>query len=151
MKKFAWFGLGVLISLGALCVFGCKNSYENMIEDFDKKYFVPENKEIPEFSIKASGFNADSMLESRYIFVEEYEVTLPGPAGGTSYKWELHTNPVYTTETKDFSFIPETNSFVISKNIYHIESSETKLVLTVTDASGTEYIDTTKILISSRD
>ena len=143
--------------LSAIFFSACKNSvdeksYEEMIVQFDSNNFTPYSKPAPDFSITASGFVASDMLEPRYFLKEGFNTSLIAPTGGASYKWELVTREtdgrtgekteVRTVMSNEriFAFVPGEDFAV---------GTEHKLVLTVTDSSGTEYIDTTIIIITS--
>ena len=127
---------------------GCKDmhvvdSYDEMLQDYNSKYFTLTPTPPIEKRITDSNFNQDSMLEFRYTFIEGYEATLVAPLGGAKYSWiklkhdgTFEDSPV--CEKRIYDFVPE-KDFEIN--------TETKLVLTVTDESGTEYIDTTLIVV----
>ena len=141
----------ICLFLSALFCSACKNNYDIMVQDFNKEFCVPDSKKIPENSINEDGFVATSMLLPRYLFKEGYEVTLQAPSGGKTYNWEL-VNSVRGKTIKE----SEEKTSVCNKQSYSFMpgedftiGTENKLVLTVTDDSGTEYIDTTIIIITS--
>ena len=87
------------------------------------------------------------MLELRYTFIQGYESMLVAPAGASSYLWKIQNSDGTMQEDslceeRIYTFIPE-EDFEIN--------AETKLVLTVTSESGTEYIDTTIIVVLNRE
>ena len=148
MKK----SLVSLFTVISLLMISCSSSYDTMVQDFNKDYCVPESKPMPENSITEPGFVADSMLQPRYLFKDGYEVSLTAPSGGKSYNWEL----VYKVTSKYSSEEKEERKSICSKQSYSFMpgedfaiGTENKLVLTVTDESGTEYIDTTIVIITS--
>lgn len=152
MKAFFKFLVVISIFLTSVFVSGCNNSYEYMIQDFNKENCIPESKRIHELSITDADFDADSMLLPRYFFKDGYEVTLTAPLGGKKYNWELVNNvkgkkilqeneeKITVCTKQSFSFMPG-EDFEIG--------TENKLVLTVTGNTGTEYIDTTIVIITS--
>ncbi len=86
MKRFTFAGLFSFILFSCLFV-GCSNSYENMIEVFDKKYFSKEPPAIPEFSVYNDDFDEADMLDASYIFPTNTYINLEAPADGLSYSW----------------------------------------------------------------
>ena len=152
MKKIITFTF-LLLLLSILT--SCANSYESMIVKFNKEKFTPEPHKEQDHSVEESGFDQSSMLDSRYLLKDGYEVTLTAPFDGESYKWEVITKEEnrYAPEgfierrktvcdKQQYTFLPG--------NDYKI-GTENKLVLTVTDKEGTEYIDTAIIIITSWD
>ncbi len=147
MKKVLRFVLMISIISLFVSISACSNSYNEMIDGFNAKYFSLTPTPPIENSINDSGFNQETMLEVRYTFIEGYESTLPAPLGGASYSWKkmkhdgTFEEPALCEE-RIFTFVPE-ESFEIN--------AETKLVLTVTNEAGTEYIDTTIIIVLNRE
>lgn len=152
MKKFAWFGLGVFVLILSISFTSCKNvnnpkSYDEMLQVYNSKYFSLTPTDPIEKNINDSDFNQSSMLDLRYTFIEGYESTLAAPVGGAKYLWQKQNHDGTFAETplcekRIYNFAPE-EDFEIN--------AETKLVLTVTNNSGTEYIDTTIIVVLNRE
>ncbi len=135
--------LMLLFSIFIISLTACKNSYDTMLEDFNKKYFAAENGS--DKSIEDSSFVAEDMLAPVYDFYEGYSSSLLAPADAASYLWKSpkeNTSPLEYKELckeREFSFMPGKDFAV---------GSETKVILTVTSKEGTEYIDTTIIRIN---
>ncbi len=146
MKKFDRLVFVSLIFL-SFAVTGCGNSYEKMVEEFDDKYFSLTPTIGVEKKLTDSAFTQECMLETHYTFIKGFESTLTAPMGGIKYLWrKQNLDGTYVEpslcEERIYTFIPE-EDFEINV--------ETKLVLTVTDEMGTEYIDTTKIVVLNRE
>ena len=141
--------LVLMISVISLTLFisACSNSYDEMIDGFNKKYFSLTPTPPIEKRITDANFAQETMLELRYTFIQGYESTLVAPAGASSYLWKIQNSDGTMQEDslceeRIYTFIPE-EDFEIN--------AETKLVLTVTSESGTEYIDTTIIVVLNRE
>ncbi len=148
MKK-RFVGLYLFIAL-SVCVslLSCSTSYDKMINDFNKQNFSLEVTPPKEYSINDSTFNPELMLEKRYTLLKGFETTLIAPSGGAKYEWVIKIedeegceSEIVSTKRK-YSFMPGTD---IKTDI------ETNLVLTVTDDSGAEYIDTALLIVINRD
>ena len=148
MKKVLRFAVLILISIYFLMVCSCGNSYENMLEDFDGKYFSPEPLGYDPFSVNAPEFNPNNMLEVSYTFPEGYYIILEAPDNCTSYSW--------TCSNSEFN-----KKVIGSDRVLYYEipgafkaGEENTLILTVTVADGegksTEYIDESVIIIKSQ-
>ena len=137
------------LSLAAVFVFlllsSCTNSYEQMINNFNENYFTLTPPK--ENSLLDENFDQEQMLEIRYTFIEGFESSLVAPKGAAKYLWveeELEDGQVQKKtlcNERIYAFLPESD-FEVNK--------ESKLVLTVTDEKGTEYIDTTIIVVLNR-
>lgn len=152
MKKLFKFLVVISIFITAVFVSGCKNSYDNMVQDFNKENCIPESKKIHEYSINDADFDANSMLLPRYFFKDGYEVTLTAPSGGKNYNWELINNvkgEKILQENEEKKSVCTKQSFSFMPGEDFVIGTENKLVLTVTDNTGTEYIDTTIVIITS--
>ena len=141
--------LVLMISIISLTLFisACSNSYDEMIDGFNKKYFSLTPTPPIEKRITDANFAQETMLELRYTFIQGYESTLVAPAGASSYLWKIQNSDgtmqaESLCEERIYTFIPE-EDFEIN--------AETKLVLTVTNEAGTEYIDTTIIVVLNRE
>ena len=141
--------LVLMISVISLTLFisACSNSYDEMIDGFNKKYFSLTPTPPIEKRITDANFAQETMLELRYTFIQGYESTLVAPAGASSYLWKIQNSDgtmqeESLCEERIYTFIPE--------EVFEI-NAETKLVLTVTSEAGTEYIDTTIIVVLNRE
>lgn len=138
----------VLSLLSLFCA--CSNSYDKMVEEYNKKYFAIEPTAPNNPDISDNTFLPDNMLEKRYTFIKGYESRLAAPSGGASYDWT-----VKLPDVNDPEVIVEKS--VCSEQIYNFfpervfkTDTEATLVLTVTDSTGAEYIDTALIIVISR-
>lgn len=134
MQKVSRFLL--IISIFSICLIfsGCKNSYENMIEEFDAKYFMPEPVKIPGYSINDSNFRESEMLEPSYVFPEGIYVNLEAREGGNSYSWKCINNDGTETEisTSRVLYYETPGAFKYGE--------ENTLLLTVTVSNGNENV-----------
>lgn len=147
MKKVLHYVLIISIISLTLLISACSNSYDEMIDGFNKKYFSLTPTPPIEKRITDANFAQETMLELRYTFIQGYESTLVAPAGASSYLWKIQNSDgtmqeESLCEERIYTFIPE-EDFEIN--------AETKLVLTVTNEAGTEYIDTTIIVVLNRE
>ena len=147
MKKVLHYVLIISIISLTLSISACSNSYDEMIDGFNKKYFSLTPTPPIEKRITDANFAQETMLELRYTFIQGYESMLVAPAGASSYLWKIQNSDGTMQEDslceeRIYTFIPE-EDFEIN--------AETKLVLTVTSESGTEYIDTTIIVVLNRE
>lgn len=130
-----------------LLIFSCTNSYEQMINNFNENYFTLTPTPAKESNLLDKDFDQEQMLEIRYTFIEGFNSSLVAPKGAAKYLWveeNLEDGQVQKKtlcNERIYVFLPE-NDFEVNK--------ESKLVLTVTDEKGTEYIDTTIIVVLNR-
>ena len=147
MKKIMHVLMMILMILSVLMFTACDSSYDKMLQDFNTEYFTLEPTPPLEKSITDASFSADQMLEKRYTFIKDYASSLIAPEGGVKYDWTLQTEDEEGAKTES----------VCSERIYDFMpgvdikmDTETTLVLTVTDSSGMEYIDTALIIVINR-
>ena len=150
MKKFAWFGLGVFVAVVSLMSLGCKNSYENMIKEFDEKYFLPEPKVYVPYSVNSPDFDPKDMLAPSYVFSEDVFINLEAPENCISYSWNI-------VDSEGNNLIEKP---VLERVFYHAAAEDFKigdeniliLTVTVTDSQGNiaEYIDKSVIIIKAQ-
>ena len=130
-----------------LLISSCTNSYEQMINNFNENYFTLTPTPAKESNLLDKDFDQEQMLEIRYTFIEGFNSSLVAPKGAAKYLWveeNLEDGQVQKKtlcNERIYTFLPE-NDFEVNK--------ESKLVLTVTDEKGTEYIDTTIIVVLNR-
>ena len=148
MKRLARVFLLTSIIALTFVIFGCSNSYENMIEKFDSKFFTPEPSEKDAYSGNSSNFNPLEMLSPGYVFSEGYFISLEAPDNCSSYLWtctnsEVNKKVISTKQTLYYE-IP---------GVFKVGEPNT-LILTVTavDEQGsiTEYIDESVIIIKAQ-
>ena len=149
-KKFA------LLFTTSLFILSCSNpgnSYEQMIDSFNRKFFEEDYVPPEEYSIENSSFKENEMLDDTFSFPTGYLIILEAPKGqdGCNYEWKaivpqldesgkeiLKENVIGTSKTLKF-----TTPGVFSTD------KENKLVLTVTEQSGKIYKDTATVFITS--
>lgn len=130
-----------------LLISSCTNSYEQMINNINENYFTLTPTPAKESNLLDKDFDQEQMLEIRYTFIEGFNSSLVAPKGAAKYLWveeNLEDGQVQKKtlcNERIYAFLPE-NDFEVNK--------ESKLVLTVTDEKGTEYIDTTIIVVLNR-
>lgn len=130
-----------------LLISSCTNSYEQMINNFNENYFTLTPTPAKESNLLDKDFDQEQMLEIRYTFIEGFNSSLVAPKGAAKYLWveeNLEDGQVQKKtlcNERIYAFLPESD-FEVNK--------ESKLVLTVTDEKGTEYIDTTIIVVLNR-
>ena len=132
----------------SLSLVGCNNSYENMIAEFDSKYFSPEPIVYEPYSVNSSNFNPKEMLESCYVFSEGIYINLEAPENCQSYLWTCTNSEVNREEIGQ-----ERKLYYEVPGVFKIGEDNTLiLTVTVTDAQGniTEYIDESVIIIKAQ-
>lgn len=139
-------GISFLIILIFLLL-SCSNSYNQVIDNFNKKYFHEEASEERVYSIYLPDFNCSTMLSDSYELKKGTTLSLIAPDGGVSYKWTALVKGI-----KDKNKEVETDIAEQKKLSYRVpgvfrDDVVNKLVLTVTDSNGTEYKDTALIII----
>lgn len=120
----------------------CSGSYDDMLHDFNDSFF---SAEFHEKSIYDDDFVAEEMLELKYDFYEGFESSLSAPAGAVKYSWTI---PKENTMPVEYSQVCTEQTYTFMPGKDYEAGSETKLILTVTDENGTEYIDSTIIKIN---
>ena len=139
-------GISFLIILIFLLL-SCSNSYNQVIDNFNKKYFHEEASDERVYSIYLPDFNCSTMLSDSYGLKKGTTLSLIAPDGGVSYKWTALVKDI-----KDKNKEVETDIAEQKKLSYRVpgvfrDDVVNKLVLTVTDSNGTEYKDTALIII----
>lgn len=143
-----------LVSLMMLfTLFSCGSSYEEAINDFNKKYFEEKYLSPEKYSTESKNFKESEMLDDVLNLPSDYLIILEAPEGKTQcvYEWKalipqvdnegkevLRENVIGTSRTLKF-----TTPGVFSTD------KENKLVLTVTEQSGKIYKDTAKVFITT--
>ncbi len=142
-----------LICLFISCLFfvSCSNTYDDLLNEFNNQYFSKEPTPVKEKKITDDDFAAEKMLENRYAFVKGYETSLSAPFDCTSYKWEVQKGEgTEGTEQKELTTVCTKRVYNFMPGVDFKLDEEATLILTVTDAKGTEYIDTALIIVISR-
>ena len=154
MKKSIEIVIKFCLLISGLFFISCSNTYDDLLNDFNDKYFSKEPTPVKEKKITDDDFAAEKMLENRYAFVKGYETSLSAPLDCTSYKWEVQkgeqTEKSDETEQKELTTVCTKRVYNFMPGVDFKLDEEATLVLTVTDAKGTEYIDTALIIVISR-
>ena len=125
----------------------CNNSYDIMIDSFNRKYFLSEQMSAEAYSVKDPDFNPAEMLLAAYTIPEGMYLSLEAPEGGDSYSWVFIKDdgtpydPPLSEER--FLYYETPGPFKVR------EENDLVLTVTVTDDKGnvTEYIDKSVIII----
>lgn len=139
-------GISFLIILIFLLL-SCSNSYNQVIDNFNKKYFHEEASEERVYSIYLPDFNCSTMLSDSYELKKGTTLSLIAPDGGVSYKWTALVKDIKGKNKEVETDIAEQKSLSYRVPGVFRDDVVNKLVLTVTDSNGTEYKDTALIII----
>ena len=150
MKALFKFLVVISIFITAVFVSGCKNSYENMIGEFNEKYFEKGYLPPQPYSVNSSGFVETAMLDDICTFSKDTYVQLIAPdAGDCKYEWKAL---VPQKDSSGNEFIKENVIGTERTLVYEIPGvfntdKENKLILTIVQTSGKQYTDTAKVFI----
>ena len=139
-------GISFLIILIFLLL-SCSNSYNQVIDNFNKKYFHEEASDERVYSIYLPDFNCNTMLSDSYELKKGMTLSLIAPDGGVSYKWTALVKDIKEKNKEVETDIAEQKSLSYRVPGVFRDDVVNKLVLTVTDSNGTEYKDTALIII----
>lgn len=139
-------GISFLIILIFLLL-SCSNSYNQVIDNFNKKYFHEEASDERVYSIYLPDFNCSTMLSDSYELKMGTTLSLIAPDGGVSYKWTALVKDIKDKNKEVETDIAEQKSLSYRVPGVFRDDVVNKLVLTVTDSNGTEYKDTALIII----
>ena len=139
-------GISFLIILIFLLL-SCSNSYNQVIDNFNKKYFHEEASEERVYSIYLPDFNCSTMLSDSYELKKGTTLSLIAPDGGVSYKWTALVKDIEDKNKEVETDIAEQKSLSYRVPGVFRDDVVNKLVLTVTASNGTEYKDTALIII----
>lgn len=139
-------GISFLIILIFLLL-SCSNSYNQVIDNFNKKYFHEEASDERVYSIYLPDFNCSTMLSDSYELKKGMTLSLIAPDGGVSYKWTAIVKDIKEKNKEVETDIAEQKSLSYRVPGVFRDDVVNKLVLTVTDSNGTEYKDTALIII----
>ena len=142
MKK-----MPVILSLFLILIsfISCSNSYDSMLDQFNRKYFSAEPAKEEPYSVKSSKFVASEMLSATYTVPENVYLNLEAPDNADFYLW--------TYEKEDGSSVVlgrEKNLMYKTPGLMKVrEENDLVLTVKVADENGnlTEYIDKTIIII----
>ncbi len=143
MRKSGIYFLVILIFI----LVSCSNSYNQVIDNFNKKYFHEEASEDRVYSIYLPDFNCSTMLSDSYELKNGMTLSLIAPDGGVSYKWTALVKDIKEKNKEVETDIAEQKSLSYRVPGVFRDDVVNKLVLTVTDSNGTEYKDTALIII----
>lgn len=142
---------GICIFLSALFFSACKNSYDNMIEEYNEKYFVKSYLPQESYTTHSTDFNENDILDEFYCMEIEsrYVFTAPDGGEGCVYEWKALV-PSKDSDGKDFMephvIGNERTLNYQSPGVFKTDR-ENKLTVTVTEKSGKQYKDTAKVFI----
>lgn len=139
-------GISFLVILIFILV-SCSNSYNQVIDNFNKKYFHEEASDERVYSIYLPDFNCSTMLSDSYELKKGMTLSLIAPDGGVSYKWTALVKDIKEKNKEVETDIAEQKSLSYRMPGVFRDDVVNKLVLTVTDSNGTEYKDTALIII----
>lgn len=142
---------GICIFLSALFFSACKNSYDNMIEEYNEKYFVKSYLPPEPYTTSSKNFNEIDMLDDIISMQDGNRMILSAPEGGEgcTYKWEGFA-PGKDSEGKDCMksiFVETERTLFFDAPGGFDKDRENKLVVTVTEKSGKQYTDTARVFI----
>ena len=143
MKKVTGIFTVLLLVYCLFALSACGISYDSMLQDFNKSYFSPEPEK--ERSVNDDDFEADKMLELAYDFYEGYASSLVAPADAASYSW---TTPKSNTKPVEYKELCKERIYNFMPGKDFAVGSEIKVILTVTNTAGAEYIDSTIVRIN---
>ena len=149
-----------IISL-TLSISACSNSYNEMIDGFNKKYFKkgylpPEpyttsSKDFKELIHELSHFLLNEMLDEIISMKDDSLTILTAPDGGeeSTYEWKALV-PKKDKNGKDYmdsAVIGNERTLSYKAPGVFNSDKENKLVVTVTEKSGRQFTDTAKVFI----
>ena len=135
------------ISFFVFSISSCTNSYDDLVDTFNRKYFAPAPAAEESLSATSPNFNPQKMLEEpsyrvKYGFYIDFE----GPANASSYLWSYSENQdpdvkiknEYKNISTDRTLYLKTSDFFKAGHSYYLV-----LTITVTGEGGIvmEYID----------
>ena len=140
------------LTAAVLMLCGCGNSYDNMIDDFNNKYFEKGYLAPAPYTTESSGFNEHEMLEDTISMLDGSMSVFIAPDGGESctYEWKAHI-PSKNAEGKDYmkeTVIGTDRTLSYTAPGVFNSDKENKLTVTVTEASGKKNTDTAKVFIT---
>lgn len=136
-------------------ILSCTNSYDELVDTFNRKYFAPAPAAEERFSATSPNFNPNDMLEQDYDFKDGFYINLEGPENAATYLWSYsevdpdnakkETEYINVCSNKTFYF--KTSDFFKIRHTYYLV-----LTITVTGEEGAvmEYIDKAKIFIEDQ-
>ena len=141
-----------IVPLVIFSIFSCCNSYEQMIESFNDKYFKPDYLSPEEYTTENKDFKESSMLDEVFYFPEGYLIILEAPKGRgkCTYEWKAI---IPSTDNSNKEILKEdvigTDRTLKFKTpgVFNTDK-ENKLILTVTESSGNIYKDTANVFIT---
>ena len=130
---------------------GCKNSYGEMISDYNEKY-MKTNYQPPEpYTTRSKKFKENEILDEFICIGTEERMIFTAPDGGDDcvYEWKALV-PSKDVDGKDFMephvIGNERTLSYLAPGVFKTDR-ENKLTVTVTEKSGKQYKDTAKVFI----
>ena len=140
-----------MISISTLLITACANSYNEMIDNFNQKYFTKGYLPPEPYTTKSKNFRESEMLDEIISMKEDSLTILTAPDGGEGslYEWKAL---VPSKDENGKSYMKETvigSERTLSYKAPGVFNSdkENKLVVTVTEMSGGQFTDTAKVFI----
>ena len=147
MKKVC---VNILISTGILflCLFcACSNSYDEMITDYNKKFFTEKPADKRVYSLDGNDFDQTEMLADSYELKKGMTFSLTAPEGGVTYSWVAIVPDVEDKKKENETEICKEKDLMCRVSDFFRFDVVNKLLLTVTDEKGNSYKDTAFIII----
>ena len=147
----------IIVSLFAVMIMSCTNSYDEMITKFNHEFFTQERPVEDVYSVTSYDFDSETMLEEYYTFKKGYYINLEAPADATSYRWSYsdieEKEDLITLSEQQYLYFNPTDVFKLNNTKEKSHSFKLVLSITVTGTEGTvtEYIDTSTITIIDQD
>lgn len=153
MKKVLRLVLMISIISLTLSISACSNSYNEMIDGFNKKYFKKGYLPPEPYTTSSKDFKEGEMLKDIIVMADEQLYLFTAPDGGEdcTYEWQGFA-PVKDSDGKE-KMKPikiednnkKTLSFLAPGGFNR--DKENLLVVTVTEKSGRQFTDTAKVFI----
>lgn len=143
MKKVLRFVL--MISIITLFITACSNSYNEMIDGFNKKYFKKGYLPPEPYTTSSKDFKEGEMLDEIITMVEGERIVLVAPDGGEGcvYEWKG-----FIAGKEEPIFIKNLRTLIIdAPDNFDKANKGNKLVITVTESSGKQYTDIARVFI----
>ena len=147
-KKFMF-----LLSFVCICfIASCRNSYDDMIQDFNEKYFTKGYLPPEPYTTQSNSFDETQMLEDIVSMIDGsiYNFTAPDGGEGCIYEWKAyvpHKDSNGNEQMKEYEIGKERVLNYLAPGVFNSDK-ENKLTVTVTESSGKQYTDTAKVFIT---
>lgn len=151
MKKVLHYVLIISIISLTLSISACSNSYNDMIDGFNKKYFKKGYLPPEPYTTSSKDFKEGEMLDEIISMKDDSLTILTAPDGGveSTYEWKALV-PKKDKNGKDYmdsAVIGNERTLSYKAPGVFNSDKENKLVVTVTEKSGRKFTDTAKVFI----